>query len=69
MNDWQLLSVAYFIIIMPSNTFKLQYCDLHSSSPLAIILKMNKTKFSKRQSGPRVGHEGGVGKMYGSTHS
>lgn len=46
---------------MLSNTSKLQNCDLHSSSPLAIILKMNKTKFGKRQSGPRVGHEGGVG--------
>jgi len=61
MNDWQLFSVAYFSIIMPSNTFKLQNCDSQSSSPLAIILKMNKTKFGKRQSGPCVGHEGGVG--------
>jgi hypothetical protein len=46
---------------MPSNTSKLQNCDLHSSSLLAIILKMNKTKLGKQQSGPHVGHEGGVG--------
>lgn len=32
MNDWQLFSVAYFSIIMLSNTFILQNFDLHSSS-------------------------------------
>ena len=47
---------------MLSNTSKLQNSDLHSSSPVAVTLKTNKTKFGKRQSGSRVGHEDGVGR-------